>query len=302
MVKKLIAQIKGGLGNQMFAYATARRLTYINNAELVIDDISGFANDHLYQRKYSLDNFNIQMRKASDWERSEPFGKMRRSLNRRLSTLMPLDKRRYIMQSGVQFDARILSLSLQRGVTYFEGFGQSEDYFRDIEGIIRKDFQISEPLDNINQKLAESISTSNSIALHVRWFDMNGMGSQNNIALDYYIKAIGRIKKFIEQPDVYIFSDQIELTKKNLSPYLSGLNVRYVDHNQSSEMAYADLWLMSKCNHFIIANSTFSWWAAWLGEKKGVSQIYAPGAYIDPEKSVTAWGFEGLIPQRWKVL
>jgi len=246
MEKKLIVQIKGGIGNQLFAYATARRLAYANNAELVIDDVSGFINGHLYQRKYSLDNFNIQMRKAYFWERGEPFGRIRRGLHRRLSALVPLEKRRYIMQSGVRFDNRILSLSLQKGTTYFECFGQSEDYFKDIDKLLRNDFQIIEPPDQLNQKLGRLICTPNSVALHVRWFDVSEIDSQNNVALDYYIKAIECIKKSIRRPIFFIFSDQIELTKKILMPYLIGMNAQYVVHNQTSEMAYADMWLMSK--------------------------------------------------------
>ena len=118
MSKKLVAQIKGGLGNQLFAYATSRRLAYINNAELIIDDISGFANESLYQRSYSLDKFNIHARKASYWERGEPFGRVRRRLDQKINSLLPLEMRGYIQQSGVNFDPYLLTLKLRDGVTY----------------------------------------------------------------------------------------------------------------------------------------------------------------------------------------
>jgi hypothetical protein len=302
MTKKLITQIKGGLGNQLFAYAASRRLAYINDAELVIDDISGFIKDHLYQRSYSLDCFNIESRKATYWERSEPFGGVRRALSRRLSEYVPMERRRYIIQSGVQFDAQILTLNLQEGTTYFECFGQSEDYFGDIEGLIRKDLAIRAPLDHLNQQTAGLIEPTSSVALHVRWFDVNEFRSKNNMALDYYLNAIECIRKSVQDPVFFIFSDQIEVTKKILMPHFRQLKYYFVDQNQIAQMAYADLWLMSKCKHFIIANSTFSWWAAWLGEKQGLSKVFAPAAFIDPKKSITAWGFDGLIPKRWRVL
>jgi hypothetical protein len=299
MAKKLIAIIKGGLGNQLFSYAAARRLAFNNSAELIIDEISGFEKDHLYKRRYSLDHFKIHARKASYWERGEPFGGVRRALNKRLGAYIPLERQRYIIQTGVQFDARILNLNLQQGTTYFEGFGQSEEYFSDIERLIRKEFVISTPLDEVNQSVASLIDTTTSVALHVRWFDAPEFGSKNNVALNYYLSAVGCITKSTPDLDFFVFSDQIEFTRKILMPHFGKMRFHFVDHNQSSQMAYADLWLMSKCKHFIIANSTFSWWAAWLGEKKGVSMVFAPGIFINPHTSVTAWGFDGLIPDRW---
>jgi len=300
--KRLIAQIKGGIGNQLFCYASARRLAFANNAELVVDVISGFSKDHLYKRQYSLDIFHIDAPKANLWQRMEPFGRLRRGIKRRLNKMLPLSRRRYIFQEGVQFDPEMLSLRLQKGDTYFDGFGQSEDYFSDIESIIRNDLTFKPPLDAQNQKVSSAIQSSNSVAIHVRWFNPSNQGSGDHVALQYYQEAISRIIAVVANPHFFIFSDQMEITKKLLGSLLSQYSVAYVEHNDSEKMAYADLWLMSQCQHFIIANSTFSWWGAWLGEKKNISQIYAPGKYVNPNQSVTAWGFEGLIPDRWVTL
>jgi hypothetical protein len=300
--KRLIAQIKGGIGNQLFCYASARRLALANNAELVIDAISGFSTDHLYKRQYSLDIFHIDAPKANLWQRMEPFGRLRRGIKRRLNKMLPLSRKRYIFQEGVQFDPEILSLRLQKGDTYFDGFGQSEDYFSDIESIIRNDLAFKPPLDDQNQKVSTTIQSSNSVAIHVRWFNPGNQGSGDHVALQYYQEAISRIIAVVANPHFFVFSDQMAITKKLIGPLLSQYSVTYVDHNDSEKMAYADLWLMSQCQHFIIANSTFSWWGAWLGEKKNISQIYAPGKYVNPNQSVTAWGFDGLIPDRWVTL
>ena len=94
MSKRLIAQIKGGIGNQLFCYASARRLALMNDAELVIDTISGFSADHLYKRQYSLDIFHIDASKATPWQRMEPFGRLRRGIKRRLNRALPLSKKR----------------------------------------------------------------------------------------------------------------------------------------------------------------------------------------------------------------
>lgn len=302
MRKRLIAQIKGGIGNQLFCYASARRLAFVNDAELVVDAISGFSSDHLYKRKYSLDIFHIDAPKASMGQRMEPFGRLRRGIKRRLNMMLPLSRRRYIIQKGVQFDPKILSLRLQKGDTYFDGFGQSEDYFSDIESIIRNDLVFCPPLDDQNQKASTAIQSSNSVAIHVRWFNPGNKDSSDHLALQYYQDAISRMIAVVNNPHFFVFSDQMAITSQLLGSILSQHSVTYVEHNDSEEMAYADLWLMSQCKHFIIANSTFSWWGAWLGEKRGISRIYAPGKYINPNQSVTAWGFDRLIPDRWATL
>jgi hypothetical protein len=302
MRKQLIAQIKGGIGNQLFCYASARRLAFANHAELVVDTVSGFSFDHVYKRQYSLDVFHIDVPKATLQHRMEPFGRLRRWVNRRLNKMLPFSKRRYIFQEGIQFDPAILSLRLQEGSTYFDGFGQSEDYFSDIESIIRNDLVFKPPLDYQNQKVSKAIQSSISVAIHVRWFNPGNRNSGDHVALQYYQEAISSMISEVVNPHFFVFSDQMEITKQLLRPLLWQHSVTYVEHNDSENMAYADLWLMSQCQHFIIANSTFSWWGAWLGEKKNISQIYAPGKYVNPNQSVTAWGFDRLIPDRWITL
>ena len=110
--KIIIARIKGGLGNQLFCYAAARRLALVNGAELVIDDVTGFSRDSLYRRSYMLDNFSIQCRKATPAERMEPFEKYRRYLARRYNKILSFERRRYIEQKGIDFDRRLLNLKI----------------------------------------------------------------------------------------------------------------------------------------------------------------------------------------------
>lgn len=296
-VPKIIVRIKGGLGNQLFCYAAARRLALVNDAELVIDDVSGFARDLTYYRQYALDHFNIHCRKATPAERMEPFERYRRGLTKWLSGRKPFSERRYLEQEGQDFDRRLLSLQIN-GTVYLDGLWQSEDYFKDIENVIREDLQITPPTDTLNWQMAEQIRNSNSVALHVRWFDAIDGTTTHNISSDYYRRAIARIEQKIERPCYFVFSDNLDAARTKLA--LSNKRTTFVFHNRGDENAYADLWLMKQCQHFIIANSTFSWWGAWLGELNNEhSVIQAPSSNF---KNTHQWDYVSLMPFRWRLV
>lgn len=296
---QLIVRLKGGLGNQLFCYATGRRLALKNNAELVLDDVTGFKYDHLYKRQYALGAFNISARMANARERLEPFGRIRRLLLRKVSDSLPLGRKRYIRQVGVEFEEALLSLKLQPGMTYFDGFGQSERYFADVDEVIRQDLKMRPPSDSANQEMSCKIRSFPAVAVHVRWFDANDHSSASNMSRSYYRSAIEVIRAKVEDPHFFIFSDDPKRSAKLLEPLLEGASHTLVDHNLASQDASSDFWLMSLCQHFVIGNSTFAWWAAWLGEQKGLSTVVAPAVNIDPGHSSTAWGFPYLLPDRW---
>lgn len=289
---KIILRIFGGLGNQLFCYAAARRLALVNDAELVIDDESGFVRDHTYRRQNQLDHFCIQSRKATPAERLEPFSRTRRYLKRRLNRHLPFAERSYIQQEGRDFDPRLLKTK-PVGTVYMEGYWQSESYFKDVEQVIRDDLRIIPPTDELNRRMAEEIRSSHAVALHVRWFDEPGMAASHNIATNYYQRAITLMERTIESPWYFIFSDDPDAARAKLA--LPDGRVTYVSHNYGDENAYADLWLMSQCRHFITANSTFSWWGAWLSTGKG-KFVVTPDLKTDGK---AAWGFKGLIPDEW---
>lgn len=290
---KVIARIKGGLGNQLFCYAAARRMALINHAELVIDDVTGFIRDRQYRRKYALDRFTISAKKATAFERMEPFERYRRGLAKYIARRGPFHLRRYVEQEIEGFDERLLALKV-RGSIYLDGYWQSENYFKDMEQTIREDLRIIPPTDALNQQIAQQIRGCNAVALHVRWFNAPNDISPNIISTDYYRQAISLIEEKIESPHYFLFSDDPEAAGAKLS--LPTGRVTFVSHNRGDQNAYADLWLMTLCHHFIIANSTFSWWGAWLGESAD-KLVIAPGTKINA--SVTKWGFKGLIPSRW---
>ena len=295
-MSKVIVRIKGGLGNQLFCYAAARRLALVNKAELVIDEVTGFARERQYQRKYLLDHFAVTSRKATAAERLEPFERYRRGVEKLVSRQRTFMKRSYVEQEGVEFDARLLEIK-PSGRMYLDGLWQSEGYFKDVEPMIRADLKIRAPLDEGNLRVAEQIQNCQAVALHVRWFDAPGAATVQNVAAGYYRRAISMMEQRIAAPHYFLFSDHPEAARSALD--LPEGRVTLVCHNRGDENAYADLWLMAQCRHFITANSTFSWWGAWLGES-GESVVLVPD--FTPKGKETAWCFAGLIPERWALV
>lgn len=291
----IIPRIFGGIGNQLFCYSAARRLALVNNAELAIDNVSGFAYDYKYKRDYQLSHFNIPCRFATSAERLEPMSRVRRYIKRKLNQRYAFENRNYLVQEDVNFDKRILNLK-PKGIFYMEGYWQSEKYFKDIEAIIRKDLQICPPTNEANLSMAKKIEKYNSIAVHVRFFDIPNSEGINNTPRSYYNQAIETMKNLISDGHYFIFSDQPKAAR-TLVP-LPDDNITLIEINNSDSMAYADLWLMTKCKHFVLANSTFSWWGAWLSEYSQ-KKIIAPKFEIKSKNRVTSWGFDGLIPEEW---
>lgn len=290
---KVVVRIFGGLGNQLFAYAAARRLTLTTRSELIIDDVSGFAHDHEYRRYYQLDHFRIPCRKATPAERLEPGARARRFLKRKINQLLPFRFRSYVQQKGMDFDARLLYLN-PRGALYLEGYWQSEDYFKDIESTLRDELRITPPADAQNLDMSSRIQACTAVAVHVRFFDMPGERGGTNAPMDYYARAVAKMEELVPGAHYFVFSDQPDSARPCIP--LPDNRITCVSHNRGDEQAYADLWLMAQCQHFIIANSTFSWWAAWLSLSTA-KQVIAPGYKKLMGKAW--WGFAGLLPERW---
>lgn len=292
-MSKVIARVYGGLGNQLFCYAAARRLALATSSELVLDDVSGFEHDYVYQRHYQLDHFNISCRKATPAERLEPMARARRYLKRKINRLLPFGARSYIQQEGMDFDARLLGIKPQ-GVLYLEGYWQGEAYFKDIEPALREDLRIKSPTDEKNLDMSARIRACTAVAVHVRFFDMPGEQGVTNAPGDYYTRAVAKMEELVPGSHYFVFSDQPDSARACIP--VSDDRITCVSHNRGDAQAYADLWLMTQCQHFIIANSTFSWWGAWLSTSSE-KQVIAPG-YKKLEGKAW-WGFDGLLPQQW---
>jgi len=298
-MNKIIVRVFGGLGNQLFCFAAGRRMALVNHAELVIDDFTGFAYDVDYQRHYQLDHFNISCRKASAAERLEPFSRARRYLKRCWNMRKPFVHRSYITREFIDFDSRILQIR-PRGEIILDGCWQSESYFKDVASTIRSDLVIKPPIDQINLTISHFIRSTLSVAIHLRFFGSQNQDKSYDVDRNYYIYAIRQLEnRFDESAHYFIFSNCPEDVIAYIPLPLERVTI--VKNNHGDENAYADLWLMAQCQHFIIANSTFSWWAAWLAEREGKEQIvYTPN--IQSLSGRSGWGFVGLIPNRWLVI
>lgn len=287
---KIIPRLFGGLGNQLFIYACARRLSLMTDSELVLDNLSGFKYDIKYKRKYQLHNFNISSRFASKYELFYPFPKILRFIFRFFNKYYQFDNKRYIIQQGYSFDARMLHLK-PNSYLYLEGYWQSEKYFKDIENILRKELVISPPCDDYNLYLRDLIINAPvSVSVHYRFFD--SIDKVSNLSSEYYNEAFKLFSQKFPNATYFVFSD---LELNNISTSISPDNIIYVNHNKSDDLAYIDLWLMSLCSNFIISNSTFSWWGAWLSSN-------ASKVVIAPNNGFSSNGIKGYdieYPEDW---
>jgi hypothetical protein len=275
----IVVEIKGGLGNQMFQYATARRLSVFNRVPLRLD-LTWYEENK--QRPFGLNKFNVRAEIAAKKDINHfKWNKW----HRRVSMYV---LRKYIVEKQLEFDPRILRLG---GDTYLSGYWQSYKYFQDVEGLIREELTLKHPLNSDVQKMADEMSECNSVSIHIRnWRDDYGKDPRfYNLGPDYYDSSVQQIERLTGEPHFYIFSDERPLRLPISEELFQGTKhhpVTFVTGNKD----YEDLRLMSLCKHHIIANSTFSWWGAWLSREKGIT--------IAPSK-MTRDGFGVELPREW---
>jgi hypothetical protein len=177
--------------------------------------------------------------------------------------------------------------------SYLMGNWQSEIFFRDIADTIRSDFTFKVPMSKQNAELADMIASINAISLHVRRGDIasnpTSLAVHGLCSLEYYRQAIELVSSKTLNPEFVIFSDDMDWVRKNLN---ISFPCHYINANKGSE-SYNDMRLMSFCNHHIVANSSFSWWGAWLGT--GEQKIV-----IAPKKWFAKnYDSSSIVPSSW---
>ncbi len=267
----IITKLQSGMGNQMFQYALGRHLARLNNTVLKLDTSSyNHQSKNDTQREYSLGCFNT----IEDFAKKEDTKKMHlpkmatrniflriyRKIFRGLSARKPLYKRTYVREPSFGFCADVLKIN--KGA-YLSGNWQNEKYFKDITDIIRKDFTLKIKSDAYKKMHRQILNTAGIVSLHIRrgdYISNEGTNKYHGIcSIDYYKSAVSLITHSVQNPTFFIFSDDMEWVKENLKiehPMI------FVSGNSLTDSE--ELTLMSKCKHNIIANSSFSWWGAWL--------------------------------------
>ena len=285
----IIINITGGLGNQLFQYAFGRALSIKNRCQLKLD-ISSYQNYEWHD--YSLRPFSIRENFAdkSDCEllKGEKF-----SFVRKIKQNIFNNKKFYYSEKDLRFNEKYKNLA---NPAYISGYWQSEKYFKQVEEVIRNEFKIVIPPSKPNQNLIKKIEKENAISLHVRRGNYANIKHVNKVhgtsPLSYYNDAIKVLIPKIPDPVFYIFSDDIEWAKKNL---IINNETVFVDFNNSTT-DFEDMRLMSMCKHHIIANSTFSWWGAWLNDSKS-KIVIAPKIWFNDVNMNNQTA--NLIPSNW---
>lgn len=284
--------MNGGLGNQMFQYALGRSLAIKNNTVLKLE-ISEL--EVLKDRKYLLDNFNIKAEMATS-EEVMSFTNSNSLRNLIFKFQNKLFSKKYyekpiVIEQYYHFDENILRV---HNNSFLKGYWQCERYFLEYKDQIQSDFTVKNKPNEVNAKMIEKIQKCNAVSLHVRRGDYVSNKSTNvyhgTCSIEYYRKCIDYINKKVNNPVFFVFSDDYEWTKRELP--IKG-EVYYMEHN-STETPYEDIRLMYNCKHFIIANSSLSWWGAWLGRNKD-KIVLAPQKWFNNSENNT----KDILPKSW---
>ncbi|MEI6019621.1 MAG: alpha-1,2-fucosyltransferase [Bacteroidota bacterium] len=278
----IVVKLIGGLGNQMFQYAAGKALAHRHGVSLKLD-VTGFdkATEGAYtQRHFELGCFKLQTEIATEAElkRFTRFEENRwlRVAQRKMPWLF---SNTFFSESGSQFHETFLKLGAN---TYMNGYWQSELYFNDIRKILLQDFELNETMPKTLDHWFNKIQTINSVSMHVRRGDYVQLASANafhGICSElYYQNALSKLQLDEKNVEIFVFSDDINWCKENLK---FKTKTHFVDH---AEKACWDLFLMRHCKHNIIANSSFSWWAAWLNEHTN-KRVFVPEYWFTNIKS-----------------
>lgn len=293
-INVIITRLIGGLGNQMFQYAAGRKAAKANNTELKLD-IFGFKTiKNITPYDYSLKPFKIQECFATQKEVDyfKKFAKREEGgVKNFFYNLLIANSSKYVKENRFVFDEKFLNIKAR---AYLEGHWASEKYFMEIKDIILKEFTLKEAfLKKINQSMLKKIRSTNSVSLHVRRgdyaYDKRTNKHHGLCSLSYYYSSSEQINKKINNPYFFIFSDDIDWVGKNLklnfpTTFVSG---------KYTKKDYEDLTLMKNCKHHITANSTFSWWAAWLPQNSN-KIVCAPKKWFNIKRDLN-----DFIPKSW---
>lgn len=282
----IIANLEGGLGNQLFQYAAGCSLAEMHQVDFKINTLP-FETYKLH--KFSLHHFDISATIASHEEI-----RYYRNIPRRIVDIvtLPYYRRRLFYERFFHFDENFAKAPKD---TLLVGYWQSEKYFKKITDALRKEFSFKSGPDGTNAAIADQIRNSDSISVHIRRGDYvtdpKASRMHGSANMKYYEDCVNRMITLVKIPVFFIFSDDPEWVKVNFR--LKHPSV-YIDHNDA-DANFEDLRLMSLCKHNIIANSSFSWWGAWLNANSD-KNVLCPQKWFNNSIRNTM----DLIPAEWQ--
>ena len=291
----IVVNIIGGLGNQMFQYAFGYAASKENNTELKLD-VSGFKAYDL--RDYELDLFNVEENSKLKSKYDSLLNKLNGKHNTLLSKatrkilrgLLGFTKFYYQEKEEFVFDKGVFNI---RTDTYFYGHWQNQKYFKKYRKELLEIFTLKS-IHSQTKEYQQKIIESESVSLHIRRGDYLTDAHTNSVHgicdMEYYKKAVTEVLKSKEQARFFIFSDDLDWVKGNLD-FID--NKTFIEH-KSDISGHEEMHLMSQCKHNIIANSSFSWWGAWLNQNSD-KKVIAPRKWF---KNATL-NADDFIPDSW---
>ncbi len=298
----IIVKIAGGLGNQLFKYAAGRALSLKFNTVLKFD--LTFFDQPKYHNALRLTKFHFPVEPAQelDWIKlvNRKGNKLIRRLKRMGIKFPPYYRKTHLIENDVM---KLVNrkISFLDAHYYIEGWFGNENYFKNYREVLLNEFNMDDMLSKSNKILLHEIVTSNSVAVHIRRGDYLTNRSFNNLTTEYYMKAINFIKDKTDKPFFFFFSDDIQWVKNEFA-FLD--EAVFVEGNSEHESVFTtkgdidDLMLMRSCRHNIIANSTFSWWAAWLNTNPD-KIIVAPKIWYKNLSAQKKYERSNFVPEQW---
>ena len=290
----IITQLQGGLGNQLFQYAAARALSHKRHSPLLLDQ-SWFSKTYedVTPREFLLPLMNVKGTFIS-------YGiaiKQPKKMYRLAQKFWPIDPFIFVEQTPFRFDSRLgKAPAIKRQNLYLMGYWQSYKYFESIRSILQTEISPKNSLDKHYQNYLEQIKTSTSAMVHVRRGDYVSLASAAKvhgfIGLDYYQKGMQCILEKNSDAKFFVFSDDLKWAKENL-PYQD--KCKFIESISGRDAVIQELELMAHCQHHLIANSSLSWWAAWLSKNPN-------GSVICPSQWTSDAGinWSDLLPSSWQ--
>lgn len=265
----VIIRVCGGLGNQLFQFALYKKLCLLGK-DVYLDKIL-YWSKRREKRPYCLDMLNNNIRYCSNKQRKNLSNNDSNRISWYFQKRKGLKESHYYEKKASAFEKEIFDFD----DAYLDGYWQNERYFADIRDTLLKELHFNVSKDAV--ALLKEIQSCNAVSIHVRRGDYlkDSRRCEDICALEYYRRAMNFVEEKVMVDQYYIFSDDIEWCKeqfKNDSRYV------FIDPRSEKE-ASTDMKLMSSCKHNIIANSSFSWWAAWLNENPQ-KIVVAPSIWV----------------------